>query len=125
MPGLGGKSRGPHNRSLRGFSSGEGRRDPPSAEDHDTIRKAQNFLQVGGDQHDRHPVCDKAFEVRVNLLLRADVNAASGFIQKEDPRLDGERPTDQHLLLVPAAQRAYLRARLASLTSNRFTMSRA
>src|ERR1700733_3663139 len=111
MPGLGCKSRGPHDRSLRGFSSREGRRDPPATEDNDSIRKAENFLQVGGDQHDRHPICDKAFDRRVNLLLRTDVNAASGLIQDEDPRLDGERPTDQHLLLVPAAQRAYLHAR--------------
>ena len=77
-----------------------------------TIRseRRKNFLQVGGDQHDSHALRDKAFDSRVNLLLRADVDAARGLIQKQDPRLDGERPADQHLLLVAAAQRAYLRA---------------
>src|SRR4029077_3288778 len=69
MRDLGGKSRGPHDRSLRGFGSRERRGDPPPTEDHDSIRKAQDFLQVGGDQHDSHALCNKAFDSRVNLLL--------------------------------------------------------
>src|SRR3984957_5027866 len=111
MRDLGCKSRGPHDRSLRGFSSRERRRDPPPAGDHDSIRKGKNFLEVGRDQHDRHPIGDKAFNRRVNLLLRADVNAASGLIQQQDPRLGGQRPREQPLLLVAAAQRLYLDAR--------------
>jgi len=62
VSGLGCKRRGPHDRGLRGFGARKRRRDPTAAQDHDSVRQAQNFLHVGRDQHDSHALGNKAFD---------------------------------------------------------------
>ena len=62
----------------------------PVAQDHDPVAEAQHLLEFGGDEQHAHPVLGEADDQFLDLGLRADVDAAGGFV--EDQQLAARWP---------------------------------
>ena len=72
--------------------------------DEDAIAHAQNFRQLGGNHHDRHPLPGEFGDQPVDLRLGADIDAARRLVENENARLGHQPPRDQHLLLIAAGE---------------------
>ena len=70
------------------------------------MREADDLLELGGDQDDAEAFRGELDEEVVDRLLGADVDAARRLVGEQDAWAAEERPSEQHLLLVPAGQGA-------------------
>ncbi len=71
------------------------------------VAAADQFVVVGRVEEDRRAVRGELAQELVDLLLGADVDAARGVVQQDDPRPAHQPLGDHHLLLVSARKRAH------------------
>ena len=74
----------------------------------DAVRDAEDFLEFGGDDDDGLAFFDHLVDEGVDLELRANINAARGFIKNEDVCVRVEPLGQNDLLLVATRQGAGL-----------------
>ena len=74
------------------------------AEDQDAIHQLDVLVELGGQHHHRQPFRGQRAEQRVQVVLRADVDAARGVVEQQDARAVGQPARDDHLLLVAARE---------------------
>ena len=96
---------GPHDLILTGDATVELADDPPLAHDEHAMRKPQDFLHLGRDEHDGHPRPRERVDELVDRILRADVDPARRLVGNQHPRRPKEPLREQDLLLVAARQR--------------------
>ena len=72
--------------------------------DADSIGKGDEFLHLARGKEYRTAVSDAAIHQSVDLLLRPDVDASRGLIEKKDCGLEGQPTPQHHLLLVASGQ---------------------
>ena len=78
------------------------RDDAPVANDQNAVRHPEHLGQLARNHHDARSVLEKFHHQSVNLGLRADIDAASRFIEQKDFYFADE-PFRQHDLLLVAA----------------------
>src|SRR5687767_50783 len=133
MPSARGRRRGaaparspPSPRSRRGGSVGDGAplghrvddrllRDVPAAQLGDVVAVAKDddarapldeLLELRGDHEDAEPRGGELVDERLDLSLRADVDAARRLVEDEERRPRAEPPREEDLLLVSAGELA-------------------
>ena len=94
-----------HHAFRRGFGAFEFAGHAALVQHHHPIRKTKYFGQFGRDQHDGNPAFRQLVYLRINLLLRAHVNSACGFVQEQHSRI-GQQPLRQDDLLLIAARKS-------------------
>ena len=72
--------------------------------DQRAVGHAEDFLHFAGDKQDRHALAGEFLHEAVDLLLRADVDAARGFVEQQQARLQREPFADDDFLLVAAGE---------------------
>src|SRR2546430_677473 len=77
------------------------------AHDDHAVGETENFGQVRRHHDHREPVGREVADDRVDLALRADVDALGRLVEQQHLGLGGEPPGEQHLLLVAAGQRGH------------------
>ena len=70
----------------------------------DTVAHAQNLRQLRGDHQHRDALAGEFGDETVYFRLGADVDAARGFVENENARVDHQPACDQHFLLIAARQ---------------------
>ena len=71
------------------------------AEYEDAVGDGEQFGKLAGGHDDRHALGRETSDQRVNLRLRADVDAARGFVEQQDFRVGQEPAREDALLLIP------------------------
>src|SRR5574344_1049112 len=74
------------------------------AKDDNAVGESHDLFQLGTDDHDAEARIRIAVDDFKNFRLGADVDAAAGFVQKQNLRMSQEALADDHLLLVAAGQ---------------------
>ncbi len=74
------------------------------AHHHDPVAHADQLLDLRGDHQDGGAVGRELVDDLVDLELGADVDAAGGLVQDEEPRPAQQPLADHHLLLVAAGE---------------------
>src|SRR5687768_1928219 len=80
-----------HDRFWRCCGPGKLAGHTPFVQNNDAIRKTKHLRQFRRDQHNRQTTPGECINLSIDLLLGADVDSASGFIQKEHPGI-GQKP---------------------------------
>ena len=75
------------------------------AEDEHAVHQLDVLVELGGEHDDRQALAGERAEQLVEVVLRADVDAAGRVVEQEDLRAEREPARDDHLLLVAAGQR--------------------
>src|SRR5690348_3377264 len=70
----------------------------------DALREREHLRQLARDEEDRRALTRELANERVNLCLGADVDAACGLVEDENPRAGGEPSREHDLLLVAARE---------------------
>ena len=70
----------------------------------DAVAHAQDLRQFGRDHHDGPALSGECIQQLVDLILSADINAASGFVEKQDLAIPRKSFRDDDLLLIAAGQ---------------------
>ena len=86
-------------RPRRGFAG-----EPALAHDGDPVAHAQDLRQLGRDHDDRLALGREVVQQLVDLVLRADVDAARRLVEDQDLAVPREPLRDDDLLLVAAGQ---------------------
>ena len=69
------------------------------------IRQQQNLLDLARQDDERHAAAREIAEHAVQRLPGCDIHAARGVVEQQHPRVERQRPCEQHLLLVAAGER--------------------
>src|SRR6056297_6026 len=80
--------------------------DPPRAHHDDAVAEADDLRQLAADHDHRDAALGELMDEEVDLALRADVDAARGLVQDQDPGIAQQDLGDDQLLLVAAGQLA-------------------
>src|SRR4030095_3455877 len=75
---------GGHDRFLRPLLDRSNSGDFPTTHDGNAVTDAEEFRQVGADENDRLPIASQFANKFVNLRFAAHVDAARGFVEKQD-----------------------------------------
>src|SRR3990167_3632445 len=76
------------------------------AEHHDAVRHAHHLAHFGRDEQHGHARLGQAQDLVHDFLLGGHVDAACGFVQDQQARLDGHPAREDRLLLVAAREQA-------------------
>jgi hypothetical protein len=71
-----------HNAFGGGIGSLEFPGHPAFVQNKNTVREAEDFGQLGGDEHNGQTCAGEVVDMRINLLFRANINAPSRLVQK-------------------------------------------
>ncbi len=89
---------------LGDLAAGELTCETPLAHDENTIGERGQFLDVGGDHDNADAGAREGADGIVDLLAGADVDAARGLVEDQEPDARPQPAGDQRLLLVAAGK---------------------
>ncbi len=73
-------------------------------QDDEAVGPLDDLLEIGADEDDREPLDRELAHERLDLCLRAHIDAAGRIVEDEHPGGHREHPREQHLLLVATGQ---------------------
>ncbi len=80
-----------------------------AAHDGDAVADAEQLGEIRADHEDRLPLPRQPHDLRVDVALAADVDAARRLVEQEDVGIVMEEPSHGDLLLIAAGEAHYAR----------------